>query len=114
MLRVFDIHRQRGAFFPDGVPLYAHAPSHLQHFVVLLWDFGVRGRGRPAFGRIAGAYCAGLQLWFSLIRVLTQPKAEWRQTVRRAFARMWEQSSAPAASSRANDETAASALEQMK
>lgn len=114
MLRVFDIHRQRSAFFPDGVPLYAHAPSHLQHFVVLLWDFGVRGRGRPAFGRIAGAYCACLQLWFSVVRVLTQPKAEWRRTVRRAFARVWESSSEPTAPSPTANETAAGAVEQMK
>jgi hypothetical protein len=103
MVRAFDIERQRGAFFPDGIPLYAYAPSHVQHFVVLLWDFGVRGRGRPAFGRLAGAYFAALQGWGSLVRVLTQPKAEWRQTARRAFARASAPSSAPSG-----------ALEQMK
>jgi glycosyltransferase involved in cell wall biosynthesis len=114
MLRVFDIDRQRGAFFPDGVPLYAYAPSHLQHFVVLLWDFGVRGRGRPGFGRLAGAYFASLQLWWSIVRVLTQPKAEWRLAARRAFARVWEPSPESSAPSQRDDDTAAGALEQMK
>jgi len=79
MLRGFDLRRQREAFFPAGAPLYAYAPSHLQHFAVLLWDFGVRGRGKPAFGRVAGTYYALLQLWFSLVRDLMQPKAGWRR-----------------------------------
>jgi glycosyltransferase involved in cell wall biosynthesis len=79
----FDLRRQREAFFPRGAPVYAYAPSHLQHFVVLLWDFAVRGRGRPSFGRLAGAYYAMLQLWCSVARDLMQPKAGWR----RAFSR---------------------------
>jgi glycosyltransferase involved in cell wall biosynthesis len=75
----FDVRRQREAFFPSGAPTYAYAPSHLQHFAVLLWDFVVRGRGRPVFGRVAGAYYAMLQLWWSAVRDLAQPKAGWRR-----------------------------------
>jgi glycosyltransferase involved in cell wall biosynthesis len=84
MLHGFDLRRQREAFFPSGAPLYAYAPSHLQHFAVLLWDFAVRGRGWPAFGRLAGAYYAMLQLYFSLVRDLMQPKAGWRQALEQA------------------------------
>ena len=101
MLHGFDLRRQREAFFPSGAPWYAYAPSHLQHFVVLLWDFAVRGRGRPAFGRLAGAYYAALQLWCSVVRDLMQPKAGWR----RAFSRE------PISSSPVSDD-AAGALEQ--
>jgi glycosyltransferase involved in cell wall biosynthesis len=83
MLHGFDLRRQREAFFPRGAPLYAYAPSHLQHFAVLLWDFAVRGRGKPAFGRVAGTYYALLQLWFSIVRDLMQPKRGWRQAATR-------------------------------
>jgi glycosyltransferase involved in cell wall biosynthesis len=79
MLHGFDVRRQREAFFPGGAPLYSYAPSQLQHFAVLMWDFVVRGRGRPAFGRLAGAYYAMLQLWCSIVRDLVQPKAGWRR-----------------------------------
>ena len=79
----FDVRRQRDAFFPSGAPMYAYAPSHLQHFAVLLWDFAVRGRGRPAFGRVTGAYYAMLQLWWSAVRDLVQPKAGWRRVLSR-------------------------------
>lgn len=78
MRRRFDMQRQREVFFPDGAPLYVYAPSHLQHFAVLLWDFAVRGRGRPAFGRLAGARYAVIQLWWSVVRQLSQPKGKWR------------------------------------
>ena len=102
MLHRFDLRRQREAFFPGGAPLYAYAPSHLQHFVVLMSDFAVRGRGKPAFGRLAGAYYAMLQLWCSVVRDLVQPKAGWR----RAFSRE------PISSSHVGGEAAAGALEQ--
>jgi glycosyltransferase involved in cell wall biosynthesis len=101
MLHGFDLRRQRDAFFPGGAPLYVYTPSHLQHFAVLVWDFAVRGRGRPAFGRLAGAYYAMLQLWCSVARDLMQPKARWR----RAFSR------GPISASHVGDE-AAKALEQ--
>lgn len=70
MVRDFDLERQRKVFFPDGTPLYAYLPSHVQHCASLLWDFGVRGKGRPRFGRVAGASYAAVQLWFSIARQL--------------------------------------------
>jgi glycosyltransferase involved in cell wall biosynthesis len=70
MERDFDLERQRKVFFPDGTPLYAYFPSHLQHCALLLWDFGIRGKGRPQFGRFAGASYAAVHLWFSLARQL--------------------------------------------
>jgi len=70
MERDFDLERQRKVFFPDGTPLYAYFPSHMQHCASLLWDFGIRGKGRPQFGRFAGASYAAVHLWFSLARQL--------------------------------------------
>jgi len=72
LTRDFDLDRQRKVFFPDGTPLYAYLPSHLQHCATLLWDFGICGKGRPRFGRIAGASYAAIQLWFSLARQLAR------------------------------------------
>lgn len=74
----FDIARQRKAFFPDGVPVYGYLPPHLQHFATTLWDFTIRGRGRPAFGRLAGLRYAASQLWWSVVRDVVRPKLEWR------------------------------------
>ena len=70
MERDFDLERQRKVFFPDGSPVYAYLPSHVQHCASLLWDFGIRGKGRPHFGRFAGASYAAIHLWFSLARQL--------------------------------------------
>jgi glycosyltransferase involved in cell wall biosynthesis len=78
MLREFDLDRQRQVFFPDGAPLYVYLPSHLQHFATLLWDFAIQGKGRPRFGRAAGAWYALTQLWWSAVRQLVLPKASWR------------------------------------
>jgi hypothetical protein len=79
LLRDFDLDRQRKVFFPEGTPLYAYLPSHVQHCATLLWDFGIRGKGRPAFGRIAGVGYAAIQLWFSLARQLPRLRtASWR------------------------------------
>lgn len=77
-VRRFDIERQRKAFFPDGVPLHAYLTPHLQHSATLLWDFAVRGRGRPRFGRLAGLRHAVGQLWWSCVRDLVRPKSDWR------------------------------------
>jgi glycosyltransferase involved in cell wall biosynthesis len=68
VLRVFDLTRQRQVFFPDGVPFYTFVSSHLQHFATLLWDFAVKGRGRPAFGRLAAVRYAVIQLRASYVR----------------------------------------------
>ena len=81
MRRRFDMQRQREVFFPDGAPFYIYAPSHLQHFAVLLWDFAILGKGRPLFGRLAGAGYAVLQLWWSVARQMSQPKARWQLTL---------------------------------
>jgi hypothetical protein len=78
ILRGFDIGRQREVFFPDGAPFYAYLPSQVQHFALLVWDFAVRGKGRPQFGRLTGLRCALIQLWQSALRTLTLPKSEWR------------------------------------
>jgi glycosyltransferase involved in cell wall biosynthesis len=76
VLRVFDLQRQRKVFFPDGAPIYSYLPSHVQHCALLLWDFAVRGGGRPAFGRVAAVRYAAIQLWASIIRdVVAQGKA---------------------------------------
>jgi glycosyltransferase involved in cell wall biosynthesis len=91
MLRDFDIERQRQVFFPDGAPFYAYLPTQLQHFAVLVWDFGVLGNGRPQFGRITGLGCALIQLWQSSLRTLTLPKSAWRLP--------WLRSTAPRAES---------------
>jgi glycosyltransferase involved in cell wall biosynthesis len=78
ILRLFDVGRQREVFFPNGAPLYVYLPSHVQHFATLLWDFGIRGQGRPSFGRLAGIRYATIQLWQSCIRQFVLPKSEWR------------------------------------
>lgn len=78
-LHRFSIQRQRRAFFPDGVPLYAYVHPHVQHCATLLWDGAIRGRGRPAFGRLAGLRYAASQLWWSCVRDLVRPKMEWRK-----------------------------------
>jgi hypothetical protein len=73
--RAFDLQRQRDVFFPTGVPWYMYLPSHLQHCAVLLWDFGVRGKGRPAFGPFAGVGYAMTQLWWSIARQMFRRKS---------------------------------------
>jgi glycosyltransferase involved in cell wall biosynthesis len=75
---VFSFSRQRRMFFPTHVPLHTYLPANVQHCALLLWDFGVRGRGRPSFGRIAGAWYAVLQLFFSVRRELLRHDAGWR------------------------------------
>jgi glycosyltransferase involved in cell wall biosynthesis len=69
---VFSYQRQRQMFFPKHIPLYTYLPANVQHFGILLWDLCIRGRGRPAFGRIAGAWYAVAQLWYSTKRELTR------------------------------------------
>ena len=72
VLRAFDKQRQRDVFFPNGAPFYIYLPSHLQHFATLLWDFGIRGKGRPAVGRVGGMRSAMTQLWQSSARQLVR------------------------------------------
>ena len=50
----FSRARQRRSFFPDGPPLHSYLPWTLTHTGALLYDFGVRGLGRPTIGRLSG------------------------------------------------------------
>ncbi len=74
----FSYRRQRRMFFPGRPPVHTYLPAALQHCGVLLWDLGVRGRGRPDFGRLAGVYYALLQLWYAARRSLFRKDARWR------------------------------------
>jgi glycosyltransferase involved in cell wall biosynthesis len=80
---MFSFGRQRRMFFPGGVPIYTYLPANVQHFGVLLWDLVVRGRGRPAFGRLAGLWYALLQLWYSTSYDLTRDDSDWRLALQR-------------------------------
>jgi hypothetical protein len=73
---VFSYERQRRMFFPTRIPLHTYLPANVQHFGVLLWDLCARGRGRPAFGRIAGARYALAQLWHSTKRELLRDETK--------------------------------------
>lgn len=54
----FSRARQRRSFFPDGPPVHSYLPWTLTHTGALLYDLGVRGRGRPTIGRVAGVVYA--------------------------------------------------------
>lgn len=75
---VFSYSRQRQMFFPDHVPLHTYLPANVQHCGLLFWDFAVRGRGRPAIGRAAGAAYAVMQLLYSIRRETLRDDADWR------------------------------------
>jgi glycosyltransferase involved in cell wall biosynthesis len=79
----FSYRRQRQTFFPAGVPAYTYLPANVQHFGVLVWDLVVRGRGRPAVGRLSGFGYAALQLWHTARRELTRDDSRWREALRR-------------------------------
>jgi glycosyltransferase involved in cell wall biosynthesis len=80
---VFSFSRQRRMFFPTHVPLHTYLPANVQHCGLLLWDFALRGRGRPAFGRFSGASYAVLQLFYSIRRELVRHDAAWRVALER-------------------------------
>ena len=82
----FSFSRQRRMFFADRVPLHTYLPANVQHFGLLFWDFAVRGRGRPAIGRFAGAGYAALQIAYSVRREITRHDAVWRTWFGRAAA----------------------------
>ena len=75
----FSIERQRKLLVASGAPLYFSVPWVVQHAVTLWWDFAIRGRGRPLFGRFAGARYAAIQFRSALLRELLSPKSTWRQ-----------------------------------
>jgi glycosyltransferase involved in cell wall biosynthesis len=87
---MFSYTRQRKMFFPTRTPLHTYLPANVQHFGILLWDLCVRGRGRPAFGRITGARYALAQLWYSTMRELRRDGvARWRVALRHTALGRW-------------------------
>jgi glycosyltransferase involved in cell wall biosynthesis len=86
---VFSFSRQRRMFFPTHIPLHTHLPANVQHFGVLLWDFVVHGRGRPAWGRLGGLRFALLQILFSVRRELTRDDADWRIALQKTAVGRW-------------------------
>jgi glycosyltransferase involved in cell wall biosynthesis len=85
----FSYKRQRQMFFPTRIPPYTYLPAILQHFGVAMWDLCMEGRGRPAFGRIAGAWYAAAQLWYSTKRELLKDDARWRVALERTAWGRW-------------------------
>lgn len=85
----FSYGRQRRMFFPTHVPLHTYLPTTVQHFGVLLWDLGVRGRGRPGSGRLAGAVYAFAMLWYESRREVLKPDARWRRVLERTRLGRW-------------------------
>lgn len=79
----FSYTRQRQMLFVDQVPLYTYLPAHLQHFGVLVWRFGVLGRGRPTIGRLKGMAGAVAQLYYSTKREIVRDDSRWRDALRR-------------------------------
>jgi glycosyltransferase involved in cell wall biosynthesis len=85
----FSFTRQRQMFFQGRAPLHTYLPATVQHFGVLLWDFAVRGRGRPEFGRVLGAWYALCQLWYSTKRACLKNDAPWRVWLGRTPVGRW-------------------------
>ncbi len=85
----FSYKRQRQMFFPTRSPLHTYLPANLQHFGIMLWDLVLRGRGRPSFGRLAGAWYAVAQLWYSTKRELLKDDARWRVALARTALGRW-------------------------
>ena len=79
----FSYRRQRRMFFPARIPIHTYLPMTFQHFGVMLWSFGVRGRGRPLFGRLSGMAYAIAYLWYSNKRELLRDDARWRLALER-------------------------------
>ncbi|MBI3049016.1 MAG: glycosyltransferase family 2 protein [Acidobacteria bacterium] len=95
----FSLKRQRQMLFSARPPLYSYLPPIIQHFGLLLWDFGARGNGRSAFGRLKGSWYAVLFLGYSLRREMVHDEAWWRKVLARtALGRVLQ---------RRNDEAAA-------
>jgi glycosyltransferase involved in cell wall biosynthesis len=86
---IFSYGRQRRMFFPDGSPWHTYLPAHVQHFGVLLWDFGVRGRGRPSIGRPAGTGLALVHFALSTYRELMKRDAIWWRLIDQSPVGRW-------------------------
>jgi glycosyltransferase involved in cell wall biosynthesis len=79
----FSYRRQRRMFFPSHIPFHTYLPMTIQHFGVMLWSFGVRGRGRPSCGRLSGIVYAFAYLWYANKRELLRDDARWRLALQR-------------------------------
>lgn len=73
-LEGYSPERQRRALFPDGPPLHAYLPSPLVHGAVIAWDLSVRGRGRPAIGRLHGVSLAARYVWYTTPNALRRAR----------------------------------------
>ncbi len=83
-----EFDRQRRAFFVDAPPpRYTRLPWWLQHVGALAWTYTVRGQGRPAVGRGAGARLAGDYLGLALALHYGRPLARAERRLRRRLAR---------------------------
>ncbi len=78
----FSYDRQRRMLFAGRPPLHTRLPVNVQHAAVLGWDLAVCGRGRPEFGRIAGAGYAAAHLWETTLHALARGTAELRSRLR--------------------------------
>jgi len=83
----FSYTRQRRMFFPTHIPLHTYLPMTIQHFAVMLWSFGVRGRGRPSVSRLSGMKYAFAYLWYANKRELLRDDARWRLALQRTARR---------------------------
>jgi hypothetical protein len=79
----FSYGRQRRMFFPTRIPIHTYLPMTVQHFGVMLWSFGICGRGRPSFGRLSGIKYAFAYLWYANKRELLRDDARWRVALQR-------------------------------
>jgi len=86
--RPATLRRQRAAFFPDGPPPGAYLPWWLAHAATILWDYGLRGTGRPRIARGEGAglavlaFCIGV--WRQAAHRTLIPRKSFMRQLRRA------------------------------
>jgi len=85
----FSYTRQRRMFFPTYAPIHTYLPATVQHASVLFWDLAIRGVGRPALSRAAGAAYAVAALWLESRRDLVKPDARWREMLRKTPLSSW-------------------------
>ena len=65
---VLGARRQRAALFAGAVSPHVYLPYYVQHCGLMLWDFGVRGRGGTLLDRATGLRAAVAQLLSSIKR----------------------------------------------
>ena len=84
---VFSYSRQRRMFFPTHVPLHTYLPMVVQHSGLMLWEFGIKGRGLPSIGRFEGARYGMAHLWYASLHELLRNDSRWRLALDSAFGR---------------------------